>query len=185
MFKKVIDFLKNIRDSYLVKVKWRHYEIGDGFHAGVRVRIWGKTTIKIGKNFYIGRDSLIETDCAIGDYVIVANKVGIVGRYDHNFQQVGTPICMTLPIRDKNYNWKGLDLITNIGNDVWIGYGSTIMGGVTINDGVIVAAGSVVTKDLEAYSIYGGNPAKKLRNRFDTIDELLQHQFLLKTKYNL
>src|SRR5262249_48779514 len=48
---------------------------------------------------------------------------------------------------------------TVIGNDVWIGYGAIIMPGVTVGDGAIVAACSVVTKDVPAYSIVGGNPA--------------------------
>ena len=64
---------------------------------------------------------------------------------------------------------------TIIGNDVWFGHESCVMPGVTIGDGVIVAAKSVVTKDVEPYSIVGGNPAKVIRKRFDdeTIDRLL------------
>jgi virginiamycin A acetyltransferase len=64
---------------------------------------------------------------------------------------------------------------TVIGPDVWIGYGALIMPGVTIGAGSIVAAGSVVTRDVEPYSIVGGNPAALIRRRFpDTvIDELL------------
>jgi acetyltransferase-like isoleucine patch superfamily enzyme len=54
-----------------------------------------------------------------------------------------------------------------IGNDVLVTYESLIMSGVTIGDGAIVAARSVVTKDVEPFSIVGGNPAKHLRYRFD------------------
>jgi len=175
----MIQFIKKLRDLYLSKVKWRHYKIGPGFHAGVRVRLWARSTLEIGRNFYIGRDSFIETDCIIGDYVILGNKVGIVGRYDHHFQQVGVPIRIASQIRDKDYNWKGKDSVTHIGNDVWIGYGAVIMGGIHIYDGAIIAAGSVVTKNVDAYSIYGGNPAKKLRDRFDTIEEMEEHKRLL------
>ena len=53
------------------------------------------------------------------------------------------------------------------------------MGGIHIYDGAIIAAGSVVTKNVDAYSIYGGNPAKKLRDRFDTIEDLEEHKSLL------
>lgn len=64
---------------------------------------------------------------------------------------------------------------TVIGNDVWIGQNTTIMPGVTIGDGAIVASNSTVVKDIEPYTIYGGNPAKFLKKRFDedTIDKLL------------
>lgn len=66
-----------------------------------------------------------------------------------------------------NFVIKG-DLV--IGNDVWIGAGATIMAGVTIGDGAIIAAQSVVTKDVEPYSIVGGNPAKLIRKRFEKED---------------
>ena len=58
---------------------------------------------------------------------------------------------------------------TIVGNDVWIGYGALIMPGVTIGDGAIIAAGSVVTKNVLPYTIVGGNPAQVIRNRFDGI----------------
>jgi virginiamycin A acetyltransferase len=65
---------------------------------------------------------------------------------------------------------------TRVGNDVWIGYGSTVMPGVTIGDGAIVGSCSVVTKDVPPYAIVGGNPAKVIRYRFDevTIARLLE-----------
>lgn len=57
---------------------------------------------------------------------------------------------------------------TVVGNDVWIGYEALIMPGVTIGDGAIVAAKSVVVSDVPAYSIVGGNPAKVIKQRFPT-----------------
>jgi len=56
---------------------------------------------------------------------------------------------------------------TVIGNDVWIGMDATIMPGVTIGDGAIVSARSVVVKDVAPYTIVGGNPAKPLKKRFE------------------
>ena len=64
----------------------------------------------------------------------------------------------------KQYPTKGDTLI---GNDVWIGYNATIMAGVTIGDGAIIAANSTVTKDVAPYAIVGGNPATEIRKRFD------------------
>jgi virginiamycin A acetyltransferase len=73
----------------------------------------------------------------------------------------------------KQYPTKGN---TVIGNDVWIGYGATIMPGVQVGDGAIIATKSVVTKDVAPYSIVGGNPAQEIRKRFSEqeIEELLE-----------
>ncbi len=62
-----------------------------------------------------------------------------------------------------------------IGNDVWLGYRSVILAGVTIGDGAIVGAYSVVTKDVPPYTIVAGNPAKEIRRRFEEeeINQLL------------
>lgn len=72
----------------------------------------------------------------------------------------------------KSYPVKGN---TEVGNDVWIGYGATIMPGVKIGHGAIIATKSVVTSDVEPYAIVGGNPAKEIRKRFpeEKIQELL------------
>lgn len=59
---------------------------------------------------------------------------------------------------------------TVVGNDVWLGYGATVMPGVTIGDGAIVATGSMVTRDVPPYAVVGGNPAKLIRYRFDEAD---------------
>lgn len=179
----MINLLKRFRFFLLVRIKYRHYKIGEGFYSGIRVRMWAKSKLEIGKNFYIGRDSFIETDCVIGDNVIFGNRVAIIGKYDHHYQQVGTPIRLASSIRDANYNWKGLNLVTKIGDDVWIGYGSTIMQGVEISNGAIIAAGSVVTSNVDAYSIYAGVPAKKIRTRFDSDIDLEGHLRLMNTNY--
>jgi chloramphenicol O-acetyltransferase type B len=173
--RNIIHLIKILRDIYLSKIRWNKYKIGSGFHAGVRVRIWGKNNITIGKNFYIGRDSQIECNVNIGDNVICGNKVAFIGRYDHNYQQIGFPIRLASQIRDNDYNWKGLNEITIVEDDVWIGYGSIVMSGIRIKKGSIIAAGSVVTKDVEEYSIYGGVPAKKLKDRFDNKEDLEKH----------
>lgn len=68
---------------------------------------------------------------------------------------------------------------TVVGNDVWIGQNSTILPGIHINDGAIIGMNSVVGSDVPAYTIVAGNPAKKIRKRFD--DELIQ--ILLKLQW--
>jgi len=64
----------------------------------------------------------------------------------------------------KNFNYSKGDL--HIENDVWIGAFSIIFSGVRLGNGSVVAAGSVVTKDVEPYTVVGGNPAKFIKKRF-------------------
>ena len=73
----------------------------------------------------------------------------------------------------KSYPVKG---DTIIGNDVWIGHNATLMPGVTIGDGAIIATNSTVVKDVEPYAVVGGNPAREIKKRFpeETIEKLLQ-----------
>jgi len=76
-------------------------------------------------------------------------------------------------MENKFYPKKG-DII--IGNDVWIGYNATIMAGIKIGDGAIIAANSTVVNNVEPYSVVGGNPSKVIKKRFseDTISKLLE-----------
>jgi acetyltransferase-like isoleucine patch superfamily enzyme len=168
----------------LKNIVWRNYSFGHNFHAGRNVFMWAKNNILIGDNFYIGRFSQIECDAIIGDNVIFANCVALVGRYDHHFEQLGTPIRLSSQIRDLDYNWKGLDSKIIIEDDVWVGYGTIIMSGVKIGKGSIIAAGSVVTKDIEPYSIVGGNPAKLIKIRYNS-EQVLIHEQGLKFKSKL
>jgi len=79
-------------------------------------------------------------------------------------------------MEEKTYPQKG-DI--TIGNDVWIGYNATVMAGVSIGDGAIIAANSTVIKDVEPYSMVGGNPAKEIKKRFskELITKLLALQW--------
>lgn len=77
-----------------------------------------------------------------------------------------------LLLEGKSYPSKG---DTVIGNDVWIGHRATIMPGVKVGDGAIIASNATVTKDVEPYAIVGGNPARLIRKRFsdEQIERLL------------
>lgn len=71
-----------------------------------------------------------------------------------------------------------------IGNDVWIGWGATLIAGVTVGDGAVVAAGAVVTKDVPPYTVVGGVPAKPIKKRFTDaqIEKLLAFRWWDKSR---
>jgi acetyltransferase-like isoleucine patch superfamily enzyme len=171
----MIRFLRKLRLLLLINLRWRRYTFGRNPYIGRSVYIWAKNRITIGDNFYIGKYSQIECDAIIGNDVLFANYVALIGRHDHNFSEIGTSMRKSASIRDKEYNWKGLNEKVVIGDDVWVGHGSIILSGSTIGRGSIIAAGSVVTGDVEEYSIYGGNPAAKIKNRFASEDEKREH----------
>lgn len=171
----MIDLVRKIRFLYLVNIKWRRFSFGKNPYIGRLVYLYAKHTIKIGDNFYIGKFSQIECDAEIGNNVIIANRVAIVGRYDHHYQQIGIPTRLASCIRDVDYNWKGLFEKVIIEDDVWIGYGAIVLSGIKISQGSIIAAGSLVTKDVDAFSIYAGSPAKKIKNRFENETDLENH----------
>lgn len=121
------------------------------------------------KNVYIGPRCFIYPKVKIGAYTMLANDVRIMGG-DHRYDIPGTPII---------YSGRAELKPTTIGRDCWIGAYSIIMCGVNIGDGCIIAAGSVVTKDVEPYSIYGGVPAKKIKDRFNSEKEVAIHKQML------
>lgn len=103
---------------------------------------------------------------------MLANNVSIIGG-DHIYTKAGIPIIFSGRPELKE---------TIIGKDVWIGAHSIIMAGVKIGDGSIVAAGSVVTRNLNAYTIYGGAPAQKIKDRFLLDAEIEIHKEMLNKK---
>ncbi len=133
----------------------------------------------IGDHVYIGSNSSIKCDGSIGSYVLIADRVGIVGRYDHRIDEIGKPIRYASWIGDPDYSGKGKHSKTIIGDDVWIGFGAIILSGVTIGRGAIVAAGALVVKDIEPYSIVAGVPAKIMSKRFSSKESQETHEKLV------
>lgn len=168
-----------LRNWYLVNIKWKRFQFGSNFHAGRNVTIWAKDKVDIGNNCYIGRNSQIECNVIICNEVLIANNVAFIGRYDHHYQQIGTPIRFSSQVRDEDYSWLEKDKVTIVEDDVWIGYGAIILSGITIKKGSIIGAGSIVTKDVEAYSIYAGVPARKISERFESENNKMEHIKLL------
>jgi acetyltransferase-like isoleucine patch superfamily enzyme len=154
--------------------------IGRRFHLGIGSEVAAPQRLAIGNDVYIGKLCTIECDSEIGDDVMIANAVGIVGRYDHDFRAVGISVRRAPWVWDNHGNQPGAGRNTSvtIGSDVWIGYGAIILSGVTVSRGAIIAAGAVVTRDVRPYVVVGGNPAREIRVRF-TPDAIARHEQLV------
>ncbi|MEZ8696470.1 CatB-related O-acetyltransferase [Vibrio lentus] len=108
----------------------------------------------------------------IGDYVCIGAEVVILMGGNHTHRVDWFSLYPFMDVIEDAYIGKG---DTHIKDGVWLGMRAMIMPGVTIGEGAVVAANSVVTKDVEPYSIVGGSPAKVVKYRFDesVIDELI------------
>lgn len=137
--------------------------------------------VTIGAYSYIFGATQVISETTIGKYCAIAHNctIGLIPHptdwlsihpFQYNFPLIGD----IFPGIQKNFTPKK-PLPVHIGNDVWIGLSAIIHSGITIGNGAIIGAGSVVTKDVPPYAIVGGTPAKIIRYRFDdsTIQELL------------
>jgi len=118
---------------------------------------------------YVGPDCLIGPGVELGRYAMLGPRVCIVGD-DHNFSKPGTPII---------FSGRPTLRRTRVEADAWVGCGAVLMAGTTIGRGAIVAAGAVVTKDVPPYEIHGGVPARKIAERFASIEEREAHDRML------
>lgn len=124
----------------------------------------------------------------VGDKLIIGKFCSIARdvRFIMNGGNHITDWTSTYPFSIFGQGWEAKESVpwpykgdTVVGNDVWIGYGATIMPGVKIGDGAVIASMSVVTKNVLPYHIVGGNPAKLIRQRFtdEQIEKMLSLQW--------
>jgi acetyltransferase-like isoleucine patch superfamily enzyme len=149
--------------------RWRYglKHVAATAYIGRNVRVF--PDLKAGDYSFIGDQCQINPHVTIGKYVLVAPQVAIVGG-DHRYDIPGMPIIFSG--RDETKD-------TLLEDDCWIGFRSIVMCGVTIGRGAIIAAGSVVTKDVPPFEIYGGTPARKLRDRFSLPEFVERHRTML------
>lgn len=151
--------LNRLRTWYKFHVKYPWVK----YHGFVRVMhdvSFAKgVDIQIGNNVQFGPYCDIATNVHFNNDILLAGHVSIVGRQDHRFDE---------PMKTIWQGGRGDNGITIIEDDVWIGTGSIVLSGVRIGRGSIIAAGSVVTKDVQPCEIWAGNPAKKIKDRFNT-----------------
>lgn len=170
--------------NVMKRISSNHVQIGYGAKVNFRSKLEGYNKIERGSIFVgeIGLLSYIGANCLI---------VGKIGRYcsisggvtflvlTHPFKEwISTHPCFYSLKRQSGITFtneqlfcestqrEGEKFSINVGNDVYIGYGATLIGPITIGDGAVIAACSVVTKDVPPYAIVAGNPAKIIRYRF-------------------
>ena len=136
-----------------------YYKVGMRFpYSKIRVYAMRKLGYAVGKDVYFPSDLVItqnlvddQAKIMIGDRVSIAPRVMLLALSHPNASNIRRSIDT------------GMHTI-NIANDVWIGAGAIILNGVSIGAGAIIGAGSVVTKDVEPYTIVAGNPARKIKD---------------------
>jgi acetyltransferase-like isoleucine patch superfamily enzyme len=151
-------------------------DVGTNFRIGQGAHVWSAHGLSMGSNVSIGRNCTVEACGRIGSYALVAANVAILGRSDHAMTELGVPMRYSSWVGDRECSPAD---VVDIGDDVWIGHGAVILGGVRIGRGAVVAAGAVVTRDVEGYSIVGGNPARQLGMRFTTQSDIANHEMMM------
>lgn len=134
-----------------------------------------KKKIRVGDDVYIGKGAYISATegLHIGNGVAIGPEVMIMGG-DHKFDVAGK----------KMHQLKsgGENRVITIEDDVWIGGRVTILKGVTVGEGAIIGAGAIVTRNVSPYSIYAGNPARRIGVRFKK-EQLQAHLQSVGSKY--
>lgn len=149
--------------KFHIKYPWVKY---NGFVRVMHGTAFAKFNIKIGNKVQFGKECKVAYNVHFGNNILMASRVSFVGKKDHAYD-----------ISEK-YIWDCVGDrtgITIVEDDVWIGYGVTLCGPVKIGKGSIVAAGAVVTRDIPPCEIWGGIPAKKICDRFQTKEETNKH----------
>jgi acetyltransferase-like isoleucine patch superfamily enzyme len=131
--------------------------LGRWIHLGVRTALrCHEGTLSLGDKGVLARDVSINCylDVEIGDSALIADNV-YVSDFDHKF------VDLEMPIKDQGIAKSRV----RIGRNVWLGTKVTVCRGVTIGEGAVVGANAVVTRDLPAYSVSVGVPARVIRDR--------------------
>ena len=138
-------------------VRWIFAACGEEVNIRPNVYFGRGSHVRIGNRSMIGADSIVGSaaDVTIGDDVMMGPQV-LIYTSNHGIE-LGSPMRLQPSVNRP----------VTIGNDVWIGARCILLPGVTINDGAVVAAGAVVSKDVPQNAIVGGVPARVLKIRGD------------------
>lgn len=169
-------FVSGARRVLQMMATGKNVSVGPDFRAGLGSRINSLHGLKIGAHVSLGPGSLIEADGSVGDFVLISRGVKIVGRADHAIDQVGVPIVRSTWIGDREKRPEDEVIIER---DVWIGANVVVLGGVSIGQGSVIGAGSVVSRSIPAFAVAVGVPARPVAKRFKSQDESDRHALML------
>lgn len=180
--------MRRILDRFnliLFRKRWREK---NRFNTTIAINLFDIDSVIIGKNTYGGIAVLNYNDfykLTIGNFCSIATDVMFILDADHYTNHISTFPFKVKLLGEKQEGVSKGDIIVD--DDVWIGYGATIMSGVHIGQGAVIAAGAVVTKDVPPYAIVGGVPAKVIKYRFEPemIEELLKIDYSKLTKEDI
>lgn len=158
--------LNNLRTWYKFHIRFPWVKYNGFVRVMHHVTFAKNMDVQIGNNVQFGIYCDIASNVHFGNNILIAGRVSFVGRQDHTFNDPHKTIWQGV---------RGNNGTTIVEDDVWIGSGVIVMSGVTIGKGSIVAAGSVVTRSIPPCEIWGGNPAKKIKDRFNNIDDKNKH----------
>lgn len=159
--------LNLIRNFLLFGLFYPWVKRGKNVHCQFSTTFWSPhKRIVLGDNVGIGPRCYFLSDTLIGNKVMIGPNVALINSDDHNFGIIGKTMW------DSGRGDNG-EIVIN--DDVWIGHGAIILSPVIVGRGAIIAAGSVVTKNVLPYSIVGGSPAKIINWRFSK-NEILEHE---------
>ena len=155
---------------FIYKIRYRNLKVSIFSYIrnsilAPHVGVFGSSSVinsKIGAFSYI--NSSIVHNSFIGRYCSIAHGV-IIGPGSHDLDKFSTSPVFESELEKQKFK---TSIRVRIGSDVWIGVGATVLDGVDVSDGSVIAAGAVVTKNTEPYGIYAGIPAKLVRLRFSS-----------------
>jgi chloramphenicol O-acetyltransferase type B len=170
---------KHYRESVLIKdnIVSKHIIAGEGsYYAGYYHRKSFEECVLYLDEIDNKLDSSKLDKLVIGKYCSIASgaQFMLCGTQGHNYDWIAVhPLVGIGGDGFPGHKWKG---DTVIGNDVWLGFECLIMPGIKISDGAVIAAKSVITKNIGPYEIWGGNPAKLIKKRFsdEDIEKILE-----------
>lgn len=133
----------------------------------IPMNYFSEENVHIGKYSY-GELNVVsfnnKSNLYIGNFVSIAQNVSFLLDADHYISTISSYPFKAKVLGEGDEAISKGDIV--VGDDVWIGYGATILSGVHIGQGAIIAAGAVVSKDVEPYAIVGGVPARVIKHRF-------------------